>query len=644
MKAILYIILFLNIIAIGQIDKGFEYIHKCELDHNRSIHDFDMLSDSYYDWIYAECHWIIDPNVRYIYGRIEYRIQALEDIEEIKLNCSDSLNIDYIVFNNDSLEWHHQNDFLEIELDTLIAKDSLIEFSIQYEGRPTSTGHGSFTQFAHSNGPIVWTLSEPYGAKDWWPNKSNLKDKLDSIDIYIEVPDSNRAASNGILNDSIFNNSSKTWTFHWKHRYPIVYYLIALSVTNYKVIQHEIELSEGSLNILNYLYPAGIESYLARKESFIETFQLFDSLFGAYPFMNEKYGHAQFGWGGGMEHQTMSFMGNFGHELTAHELAHQWFGNKVTCGSWEDIWLNESFATYLTGITYEHQFAGIYWKIWKRLIVERITSSPDGSVIVDDTTNVSRIFDGRLSYYKGAMVLHMLRQKIGDKVFFKSLKEYLNHPNLSHKHALTQDFFSIIDSNCQCSTDTFMNQWLYQEGHPIFSINYEQTDKGLQLYVEQTPSNPSVDFFQVEIELKINDDQIINLELDRNKGTYYYPYFESIDSIVFNPNYNSLAELDGNITDVSYSEDNIKVYYNPNTHNFDIQILSHQIAMDEYLIIDLSGKIIYQNDFYEKTLNNKAFQGPLNFSINVENLSKGSYLFITKKNGGITSSKKVLKI
>jgi aminopeptidase N len=87
-----------------------------------------------------------------------------------------------------------------------------------------------------------------------------------------------------------------------------------------------------------------------------------------------------------MEHQTMSFMGSFGHELMAHELAHSWFGNKITTASWEDIWINEGFATYLTGLTYEHLFDGYYWPFWKKQNISWVTSQPGGSVHVDDTT------------------------------------------------------------------------------------------------------------------------------------------------------------------------------------------------------------------------------------------------------------------
>jgi len=95
-----------------------------------------------------------------------------------------------------------------------------------------------------------------------------------------------------------------------------------------------------SLQVLNYVYPENLSSAQLQTPDIIPIIQLYDSLTIPYPFRNEKYGHAQFNWGGGMEHQTMSFMVNFNQDLMAHECAHQWFGDLITCGSWEDIWLN----------------------------------------------------------------------------------------------------------------------------------------------------------------------------------------------------------------------------------------------------------------------------------------------------------------
>ena len=151
---------------------------------------------------------------------------------------------------------------------------------------------------------------------------------------------------------------------------------------------------------------------------------LYSNLLEKYPFANEKYGHAQFGWGGGMEHTTVSFMIYFERQLIAHEMAHQWFGDKITCGTWKDIWLNEGFATYLAALVIENYDGLAAFITEKANMINNITSSPNGAVYLTDSEalSVNRVFDSRLSYNKGAMVLNMLRFKLGDAAFFKELK------------------------------------------------------------------------------------------------------------------------------------------------------------------------------------------------------------------------------
>ncbi|NJR31235.1 M1 family metallopeptidase [bacterium] len=170
---------------------------------------------------------------------------------------------------------------------------------------------------------------------------------------------------------------------------------------------------------------------------------LFSQKFGLYPFIKEKYGHAQFGWGGGMEHQTCSSMGSFGETLMAHELAHQWFGDKITCKSWEHIWLNEGFASYGECL-YTEAVSGKSG--YDSYINSFMTSAKTASrtIYVQNINNINEIFNSARTYRKGAVVIHMLRGIVGDDKFFKILQNYMTSKN-AYGSATIEDFQTVAE-------------------------------------------------------------------------------------------------------------------------------------------------------------------------------------------------------
>jgi aminopeptidase N len=207
----------------------------------------------------------------------------------------------------------------------------------------------------------------------------------------------------------------------------VVTYLVAIAVTNYVEFTDYAHFDgrSDSLPVLNYVFPQFEASSRSEVKDILPMLRLMDSLFIPYPFEKEKYGHAQFTWGGGMEHQTMSFMVNFSFDLMAHEVAHQWFGDMVTCGSWNDLWLNEGYATYLTAVCHEYLRGKEDFKFQMRAMRNNITAKDDGSVKPSDTSQVNVLFNGRLTYRKGAWLLHMLRNELGDSLFFEGCRTFL---------------------------------------------------------------------------------------------------------------------------------------------------------------------------------------------------------------------------
>jgi aminopeptidase N len=237
----------------------------------------------------------------------------------------------------------------------------------------------------------------------------------------------------------------------------------------------------------------------------------FESVFVPYPFRNEKYGHAQFGWGGGMEHTTVSFMtagnnGGYDRSLIAHEMGHQWFGDKVTCGSWKDIWLNEGFATYLASMVIQHFDGETAFTTDKNSMINSITSNASGAIYMTDAeaTDVNRIFSSRLSYRKGAMVLNMLRFKLGDTNFFQALRNYLNDPELAYGYAITPDLQGHLEATSGMNLTEFFNDWVYNQGYPSYNIVANNIGNGqARITINQTQSNASVSFFEMPVPVRL---------------------------------------------------------------------------------------------------------------------------------------------
>lgn len=554
--------------------------------------------NSPYDVNYIRLNLSIDPAVDNISGSIFTRFTALQFVPSIEMELSTNYTVDSIMYLGAPATFNHVPPHnLTINFPYQLNANSTSEITIYYHGIPPSgQGFGTVGRIPHNGVPTFWTLSEPYGARDWWPSKNDLTDKIDSCDIIVETPSMYRAASNGVLvTDSI---SGAKRINHWKHRYPVVPYLIAVAVTNYAVYADTATVSGRKVPILNYVYPEDSAEISQQTPQLVPVMELFSELFTEYPFINEKYGHAQFGWGGGMEHQTMSFMGSFDFEIMAHELAHQWFGNTVTLNSWHDIWLNEGFATYLAGLTYEHMFDQTYWMPWKRMTINTITSRPDGSVYVEDTTDIGRIFDSRLSYRKGAYLLHMLRWVAGDDAFFEATRNYLQDPLHEYGFASTDQFKAHLETTSGKDLDEFFDDWYYGQGFPTYHVAVAESSSELYtIKVSQTQSHNSVSFFEMPLPIQLKgdtQDTIVVVNNTINDQTFEVdPGFE-VKSVVFDPelwiisSYNEVT-LNTEEIDAGYA---FRVYPNP---SYDFIKVTSSREPDTIYIIDLTGRILYQS-------------------------------------------------
>ena len=523
----------------------------------------EITSDYEVKWY--RCYWNIDPAIKEISGNVTTLfIPVKPGFDSLVFDLNQVLVVDSVIYHTLRVSWQHATDLLSIRFPSYLPQNIADSVTVYYHGVPPDNGFDAFVQSTHNGTPVIWTLSEPYGASDWWPCKNGLTDKADSLDIFIRTPSAYKSASNGILVSASKEDSSTI--YHWKHRYPIAAYLVCLAVTNYASYKEQVPFGADTLNVFNYVYPEDSVSASAQTGIIVPMIQLYDSLFGIYPFQLEKYGHAQFGWGGGMEHQTMTFVTSFGFELLAHELAHQWFGNKITCGSWADIWLNEGFGTYLSGLCYEHLLPE-FWKRFRELRVKSITSQPGGSVYCTDTTDINRIFDGRLSYSKGAMILHQLRWIMGDSLFFAALNNYLNDFRLAYGFARTENLKSHLESSYGQNLGWYFDEWFMGEGYPSYQINWDQTGDTVSFIVRQSQSHPSVAFFTLPVQLKFKNtthDTLIrvNSTFSGELFTVNIPF--AVDSVIFDPDYQIISRNNTiNAVNEHPPKARLQVYPNP---------------------------------------------------------------------------------
>lgn len=543
---------------------------------------------------YHRLQWEINPAKRYINGKVTsfFKTDDGNPVSEVVFDLSDSLTVDSVKGQKGKLPFSHKADQLVIFFSYPVLFDSLTVF---YQGVPANSGFGSFevskTPF---NKPIIWTLSEPYGAHEWWPCRQNLYDKIDSIDIIVNVPAGNKVASNGLL-ISEKNDGKGNSIFHWKHRYPIANYLIAIAVTDYTLYADTVQLKLGKMPIMNFVYPQLEPQWRKASKTFESIIQYFDSLLIPYPFFREKYGHAQFGWMGGMEHQTMSFMADLNTGLMVHELAHQWFGNLITCGSWKDIWLNEGFATYLTGLYYE-RFNPASWLKWKKDQIGYICTNKGGSVYVYDTTSVNRIFDGRLSYSKAAMVLNMLRREIGDSYFFEAINDYLANAYFGEGFAKTEEFKLFFEKKSGKNLGKFFKDWVYSEGYANIKLEWNSSDHFVSVNAIQKPSHPSVNAYSFSLPLLLKgekNDTLVHFGLSDINQNRIFPVSFKVLEIIPDPQNDYIAQYEILKTNlVIPDKKDIKVFPNPFFDNISIEIKDPSFLPEKIHITDISGREI----------------------------------------------------
>ncbi|CAD7797075.1 Aminopeptidase N [Chryseobacterium aquaeductus] len=577
-----------------------------------------------YDLQYQRMDVSLNPSIAQISGSVTSHFKPTQAMSSIYFDLTNQLTVSQVTFHGQPLVFQQlATKEVKIDFTSSLPANVLDSLTIQYSGTPPTNNNAFFTN-TQGGTPVLSTLNEPYGAQDWFPTKQSLNDKIERFDIKITTPSQYSVASNGkLMSETILGNGQKL-TF-WRTNYPTTAYLIALSITNFTKMNDVI--GNPPFPFVNYIYPstASNTTSMSNIEWTKTVMTTFETFFGPYPFRNEKYGHMEFTAGGGMEHQTMSSMGGWSKQLIAHELAHQWFGDKVTCGAWNDIWLNEGFATFGEHVAYE-KLLMTNTQFLNYLLGEKnfITSSVGGSVYVADAnlSSVGTIFNGRLSYSKGGYVVRMIKWILGETVFYQALKDYHARPNLAYNYVRTSDLNASLLQSTGKDFTGFFNDWIYGQGYPIYDIRWKQNGNQIIFKAAQTQSHPSVSFFDIALPIKVNGTggQVAYFALNNTSNNQYFTENVAfpVASVEFNYEYQILEKNSTVVQDITLNTsevtlDQLAIYPNPAKDELFVSGLKKKT---DYTIYSADGRLVKKGNTDKK--------------IEISTLDKGVY-FITIK-------------
>ncbi len=577
---------------------------------------------------YDVSHYGISLNVTdsntYISGFTDIQATALEQIQELVFELKSVMEVDSVFFGGQKLSsFTHEHDLIKFSPASPVLMDDLFVVRVYYNG--SGEKGGFFSGISNKTDSqwgtrVTYTLSEPFAARDWFVCKQVLNDKADSADVWLTVAEGLMAGSNGKLVeiDSLDENELR---FHWKTLYPTAYYLLSLSVSNYQdySIYTKPASIKDSILIQNYIY--NVPGYLEQnKDDIDETadmIHLYSDIFSDYPFWKEKYGHCLAPMGGGMEHQTMTSLSSFRFNLVAHELTHQWYGDNVTCASWQDIWINEGFASYGEYLAQEYLKSRQEADMWMANAHEWAMSEPEGSVYIpeEDATNEFRIFSMALSYKKGASLLHMIRYELNDdNLFFDLLRTFTEQ--FSDSVATGDDFRNVLNEVSGSDYGWFFDQWYYGQGFPSFNYTWWQTSDSLIIDVSQTGSSVETPFFRTSMDFSIESesgsDSVFRTIIDKPSMRISMPFREAVVSLVPDP---ENWVLDRSLV-VRKVITNGHFSVNPNPFGDELNIVFQSGAGERVITLsDLSGKII-----------NKIQSSSQKVTMYTQNLVQGLYL------------------
>ncbi len=432
---------------------------------NRPEHNFDAL------------HYDID--ITLLFETLSFQVdltadfEILEDnVESITLHCDDAIQISGIQQSDQDVAWSHEDGALQVNLLEPAQTGEIVTLRFDYSAQESTRLEDGLKYETHSGVPVAFTMCSPRGARKWLISYDLPDDKIEDVDLWITYPEEYSSAAIGLLQETI-DNGDGTVTDHWYEAYPVCSYLISLAVTNYELHTFDFTWEGQTMPVMNYVYPESADSQLQLFNQCGDMLTFFSSIYGVYPFLDEKYGHAVCTNLGAtaMEHQTCtSYNPSYINEedapyTVAHELSHHWGGDCLSISDWSHVWLKEGFASYSEALWAESLYGSE--GLIEYMEAFDTGSQLDPSLYRDPEGTANEIFNWTI-YAKGAWAMHMLRGVIRDEDFFQTIAGILEDPDFRYGNFSTDDLMNYAEDVSGIELDWFFDCWYPNEGRPRY--------------------------------------------------------------------------------------------------------------------------------------------------------------------------------
>jgi aminopeptidase N len=493
----------------------------------------------------------VDPTAKTIAGTVTMTFKPTKALSHLNMRLAPNLLVEEGRTDGAAKKVKRNQRDIVFSFNPPLHAHSTHAVSVQYGGSPETYGSQDGGMMFSTHGddvPCAATLSEPFASASWWPCVEDVNDKF-TMDLRLAVPEGMAGASNGALVSR--ERSDFGPVFHWREDFPLPNYLVSVNVTDYATFEETYTSLDNvtEMPVQNFVYPENANDAEYAFQVLPDMIHYYASLLGEYPFLSEKYGMVAFAWPGGMEHQTLTSMcdqfmsgdpvNNMGY---AHELVHQWWGDAVTCRTWNDIWLNEGFATY-----FEFLWGSDAWGIPMQQFMDYSDDHEydgllAGTVYVKNGDEPFEDMDA--VYTKGAWVMHMLRKVMGDEKFFPALHAYYSAH--LYGNAATEDLQSACEAQYGSSLKWFFDQWVYTPYRPIYNISFTQGTGEVVVTLTQTQKHKitkrsakrNVYIMPVDFQINFEDgsSEIVTVTNSKRTQTFHLPTSKPVLEVLLDPN------------------------------------------------------------------------------------------------------------